>query len=217
MKLSTIKSAISLFFAALGLALCPLLAAQQVRPAIEPVGTATPTETLFAYRSSLNLRAELPFDSSGSDPSGTSHALLTIPYKVAIELTPVDPTSWARAAVGSILTFRVVRNTIVWKGLTYRSPYAYANAGDSIQAKVIRVRQGKTPTRQGKAAPHVKELLVGKSLKLELESSARRGPRFSAFAKNLLIWSVKGPVLAAVYLVEVPLLMIACSTSGCDL
>jgi hypothetical protein len=137
---------------------------------------------------------------------------------VPLKLTPVDPAAWANATIGSTLTFRVLNDVIVRGGVFNRSSsYADAYAGTLIEAKVTRVRQGKTRTRHGRAEPRVKEVMVGKSIKLELESAPRGGAQFSGTAKNLVVWSVKGPYMAVVFPPEYVLLAIFCSTTGCDL
>jgi hypothetical protein len=201
---------------ALCLVLCPLLAAQQVGQAEDPAGGVTPAETLFAYRSSMNILAELGFEPAHADSSGSLGGLSIIPFAVPLKLTPVDRAAWANATIGSTLTFRVVDDVIVRGGVGNRSSsYADAYAGSLIEAKVVRVRQGKIRTRHGRAEPRVKEVMVGKSIKLELESSPRGRARFSGMAKNLVVWFVKG-VEIVVLIPEYVLLGIACST-GCDL
>jgi hypothetical protein len=55
----------------------------------------------------------------------------------------------------------------------------------------------------------VKEVMVGKYIKLELESSPG-GHRFSEIAKNLVVWSVKGPYMVVVLPMECVVLLIAC-------
>lgn len=170
-----------LIASALCLVLSPLLRAQQAGPTEDPARGVTPAETLFAYRSSINLLAELGFDCAQAGPSGSQYGLSIIPFEVPLKLAPVDPAALAKATVGSTLTFRVLDNVIV-RGV------ADANAGTLIRAKVTRVRQHKTRTRRGRAEPRVKEVKVGKSLKLELDSSPRGGAQFSAIAKNLVVW-----------------------------
>jgi hypothetical protein len=199
---------------ALCLVLAPLLAAQQVGQAEDPARGVTPAETLFAYRSSMNLLAELGFEPAHADSSGSLYGLSIIPFEVALKLAPVDQAAWVNATIGSTLTFRVVNDVIV-RGVFNRSSYADAYAGDLIEAKVIRVRKGKVRTRYGRAEPRVKEVMVGKSIKLELESSPGGRARFNVIAKNLVGWSVKG-VTIVVLIPEYVLLGIACST-GCDL
>jgi hypothetical protein len=206
-----------LIASALCLVLAPLLAAQQVGQAEDPARGVTPAETLFAYRSSMNLLPELGFEPAHANSSESLRGLSIIPFVVALKLTPVDPAAWANATIGSTLTFRVVNDVIVRGGVFNRSSsYADAYAGDLIEAKVIRVRQGNIRTRQGRAEPRVKEVMVGKSIKLALESSPRRRARFSGMAKNLVVSSVKG-VTVIVLIPEYVLLGIACSTTGCDL
>jgi hypothetical protein len=169
----------------------------------------------------MNLPAELGFepahaDSFASLSSGSLYGLSIVPFEVPLKLIPVDPAAWANATIGSTLTFRVVNDVIVRRGVFNRSSYADAYAGTLIEAKVIRIREGKIRTRQGRAEPRVKEVMVGKSIKLELESSPGGGARFSGIAKNLVVWSVKGPYMVVVLPPEYALLLIACST-GCDL
>jgi hypothetical protein len=114
------------------------------------------------------------------------------------------------------LTFRVVNDVIVRGGVFNRSSsYADAYAGNLIEAKVIRVRQGKIRTRHGRAKRRVKEVMVGKSIKLELENSPG-GHRFNGIAKSMVVWSVKGPFEVVFLPFEWVAILIACST-GCDL
>lgn len=207
----TLRHAIRLFPSALCFALCPLLVAQQIGQFEDyPARGSTPAETLFAYRSSINLCAQMDL-CEDADPSG-SYSI--IPFEVPLKLTPVDPAAWANATVGSTLTFRIVDNVIV-KNVFNGSSYGYAYAGTLIEAKVIRMRQGRVRTRHGSAEPRVKEVMVGKSIKLELDSSPVNH-RFSGIAKNVVVWSVKGPYTVVVFPFEFVLLMIACSM-GCDL
>jgi hypothetical protein len=95
---------------------------------------------------------------------------------VPLKLTPVDPVAWTNATVGSTLTFLVVNDVIVRKGVFNRSSYADAYAGTLIKAKVVGVREGKSRTRHGRAEPRVKEVVLGKSIKLEFESSPEAAP-----------------------------------------
>jgi len=126
--------------------------------------------------------------------------------------------AWANATVGSTVTLRVVRNVIVRGGwFNRKSTYADAYAGALIVAKVTRVREGRLRTRRGTAEPRVKEILIDRTVKLELESSPRHGARFTLAAKNLVVWSVKGPFLAVVMPLEYTVLMIGCSITPCDL
>lgn len=203
------------------LVLCPLLVAQQAVPHEAPASVVTPAETFFAYRSSLNLGAELGFDPARVDSSysptyGSLYGFAIIPFEVPLKLTPVDPVAWTNATVGSTLTFLVVNDVIVRKGVFNRSSYADAYAGTLIKAKVVGVREGKSRTRHGRAEPRVKEVILGKSIKLELESSPGGRARFNLIAKNLAIWFVKVPYYTVVMVPEYALLMIACSR-GCDL
>ncbi|MGA2635792.1 MAG: hypothetical protein ABSF16_16270 [Terracidiphilus sp.] len=187
--------------------LAPLLAAQEVCQAENQVSRATPAETLFAYRSSMNRR----------DSSDSISLLSAVPFGRAVELTPVDPAAWANATVGSTLTFRVINEVDVRGRVFNRSSYyAYAYAGTLIQAKVIRVREGKLRTQHGIAEPRVKEVMMGKSTKLELESSPGGRARFSGIAKNLVVKPLEGVRTVGEDALLFPLLMIACST-GCDL
>jgi hypothetical protein len=167
----------------------------------------------------VNLLAELGFDRAQAGPSGSQYGLSIIPFEVPLKLTPVDAAAWANATVGSTLTLRVVDNVIVRGGVFNRkSSYADACAGDLIEAKVIRMREGKARTRHGRAEPRVKEVIAGKYIRLELDSSPE-GHRFSGIAKNLVVWSVKGPFEVVVFtgsIIEYPILVIACSR-GCDL
>lgn len=205
-----------LIASALCLVLCPLLVAQQVGQAEDPAHGVTPAETLFAYRSSIDLLAELGFDRAQAGPSGAQCGLSIIPFAVPLKLTPVDPAAWANATIGSTLTFRVANDVIVRGGVFNRSSsYADAYAGNLIEAKVIRVREGKVRSRHGKAEPRVKEVMVGNYIRLELENSPG-DHRFSGVAKNAGIWSVKGPFMVVFLPFEWVAVGIACST-GCDL
>jgi hypothetical protein len=195
---------------ALCLILCPLLAAQQVGQAEAKARGVTPAETLFAYRSSMNLLAEFGFGPAG--PSGSLYPLSIVPFAVPIKLTPVDPAAWANATLGSTLTFRVVKDVIERRGV---SSYADAYAGTLIEAKVIRVREGKIRSRHGRAKPRVKEVMVGKFIKLELENSPG-GHRFKGIAKSVVVRSVKGPFEVVFIPFQFVALGIACSI-GCDL
>jgi hypothetical protein len=62
----------------------------------------------------------------------------------------------------------------------------------------------------------VKEVMMGKSTKLELESSPGGRARFSGIAKNLVVKPLEGVRTVGEDALLFPLLMIACST-GCDL
>lgn len=68
--------------------LAPLLAAQQLGQGEGPVGAVAPAETLFAYRSSINLPAQLGFEPTHADSSGSLYGLAIVPFKVPITLTP---------------------------------------------------------------------------------------------------------------------------------
>ena len=211
----------NLLQSALCLCLAPLLVAQQAVPPEAPASGVTPAETFFAYRSSLNLGAELGFEPTGPDKSysptyGSLYGFATIPFEVPLKLTPVDPVAWTNATVGSTLTFRVVSDVNVRKGWVNRSTFADAYAGTLIKATVTGVREDKSRTRHGRAEPRVKEVVLGKSIKLELESPPGGRARFNVIAKNLAIWSVKVPYYTVVMVPEYVLLMIACSR-GCDL
>jgi hypothetical protein len=204
----------NLFLILTTMCLAPLLAAQQINQAEEPASAMAPAETLSAYRSSLNLGAALGFEPVDPDPSdrpnyGSLGGFAIIPFEVPLELTAVDPAAWANATVGSTLTFRVV-NAVIVRGM------ADAYAETLIKAKVVRIRQGKSLTRHGQAEPRVKEIVFGKSIKMELESSPGVRARFNVIAKNVAIWSVKVPYYAVVMVPEDLLLAIACSR-GCDL
>jgi len=50
-----------------------------------------------------------------------------------------------------------------------------------------------------------------------MESSPRRGGRFNRIAKNLVVWSVKGPFRVVVVPYEYIVLGIGCSLAPCDL
>ena len=109
----------------------------------------------------------------------------------------------ANPAVGSVLTFRAVKNATTRSG-------AYVYAGTLIYAKVIRIRQGKLRARNGRTEPRVKEVLVGKSTKLVLQSFPGGGAQFNGVAKNLVVW----PVHSVVTVVEDIYLVIGCSIAG---
>lgn len=202
-----------LIASALCLVLCPLLAAQQVGQAEDPARGVTSAETLFAYRSSIDLLAELGFDRAQDGSSGSQYGLSIIPFAVPLKLTPVDPAAWANATIGSNLTFRVVNDVV--RNASKRSSSADAYAGELIEAKVIRVREGKIRIRHGRTEPRVKEVMVGKYIRLELENSPG-GHRFSGIAKNVGVWSVKGPFMVVFLPFEWVAIGIACSI-GCDL
>lgn len=203
----------SLASAALCLILAPLLAAQQVGQAEDAAPGVMRATTLFAYRSSMN-RADFT-DSILESPGipGSLYGLSKVPFEVPVELTPVDPAAWTNATMDSTVTFRVVYDVIVWRG---RSSYADAYAGSLIEAKVIRMRAGKPRPRHGNAEPRVQEVLVGKSIRLELESSSGGRARFRGFARNLVVWPVRGISMVTLFPLEYVVLGIACSR-GCDL
>lgn len=199
----TVQSALCLF-------LSPLLVAQQTSQTDHPPSGVAPAETVFAYRTSM-----LPDESGNTaDESGSLYGLSIVPFEVPVELTPINPAAWANASKGSTLTFRVVRDVIVSGGVFNRkSFYADVNAGTLIEGKVIRLRRGKLRTRNGRTEPRVKEILVGKRIKLEVES-APVDRRFSAFARNLIIWPVKSVIAVGEYTYLVILCTIA---GGCEI
>jgi hypothetical protein len=206
------------FQSALCICLSPLLVAQQaalpVGQAEQPANRVTPAETLFAYRSSINLPEALGFEPAHAHSDDSPPGLSIVPFDTVIELTPVDPAAWANATIGSTITFRAVKEVIEKRGA---SSYADVYAGNLIEAKVVRMREGKIRTRQGRAEPRVKEVIVENYIKLELESSPG-GRRLSGIARNLFLWSVKGPCLLVLLPYEGVLIAIACSSrTGCDL
>lgn len=206
----TLRNASRLFSSALCFALCPLLAAQQAGRTEDPARVATAAETIFAYRSSIDLLAELGFDRAQTGKSGSQYGLSVLPFHVPLKLIPVDPAAWANASIGSTVIFRVTSDVVV------RGGYADAYAGDLVEAKVIRMREGKIRTRQRITEPRVKEVIVGKYIKLELDSSPE-GHQFRRFAKDLFVWSVKGPYMVLLLPIGYAALVIICSTTPCDL
>jgi hypothetical protein len=181
------------------LALCPLLTAQLTGQFEPPVYRITPGETVFAYRTSIR-----PDESTNrADDSGSLYGLSVVPFNLPVELTPVDPDAWENATTNSTLTFRVVHNVVHGGG-------ADAYAGTLIEGKVIRIREGKLRTRHGKPEPRVREILVGKRIKLELESSPADHARFSGIAKDVVIW----PVHFVASVGEYAYLVIGCTIAG---
>ncbi|MGA2906063.1 MAG: hypothetical protein ABSE36_00020 [Terracidiphilus sp.] len=206
-----------LFSSVLCTVVSPLLVAQQISHAEEPAPRTSPAEPLYAYRSSINLLAELGFDRAQANQFGSQYGLTVIPFEAPLKLAPADPAALADATVGTTLTFWILEDVTVRGGVFNRSSvYADAYGGQSIEAKVIRVRPDKARHRKGRNDPHVKEVLVGNYIKLELESSPRKHARSNAIAKNLAVWSVKGPYMVTVVPIEYALLIVACSI-GCDL
>jgi hypothetical protein len=192
---------------ALCLALCPLLAAQVTGQFERPAGGVTPGETLFAYRTSMR-----PDESTNcDDDSGSLYGLSVVPFNVPVELTPVDPAEWANATIGSTVTFRIVLDVIVGGGVFNRkSSYADADAGTLIEGKVIRIREGRQRKRKGRTEPRVKEILVGKRIKLELVSSPADHARFSGIAKDVVIWPVHCVIAVGTY----AYLIVGCTIAG---
>jgi hypothetical protein len=115
------------------------------------------------------------------------------------------------------VTFRVVRNVIVRGGVFNRSSY-YADAygGTLIEGKVIRIREGNLQTHDGRTEPRVKEVLVGKHIKLELESSPADHERFNGIAGNVVLWPVHAVGMVGESVLFMILFPIFCH-SGCDL
>lgn len=185
-----------LITSALCLILCPLLAAQQVDQAEARRNRVQTAEMVFAYRNSA--RADNSLSSANS--SGSPYELSTIPFQTPVALTPVDPAAWADATIGSTLTFRVV-NSVIVRGK------ADICAGTLIDAKVIRIRKGKLRARHGRTELRVKEVLVGKSIKLELESFPERPAGFVGTAKNLVVLPLQIILAFPVWII----LMIACN------
>lgn len=182
---------------------------QQTIQAQEPV-SVVPAQTLFAYRSSFGARLH---------DSLTGYSEL--PSDVPVELTPVDPSALAHASINSTVTFRIVNNVS-------DGHFGYGYTGTLIEAKVIRIREGKLRIRRGRIEPRVMEVAVAGlietspppapgSLKLRLESSPRS--RSSRVANQLIALPLTVPLKAihiAVLVPEFVLLMVACSM-GCDL
>jgi hypothetical protein len=123
--------------------LLSILAMQQTSQAEEPAIAPTPGQALFAYRSSL--RARLHDSLFGGS---------VLPSDLPVELAPVDPDALEHATVNSTLTFRVVHEVT-------DGHVGYAYAGRLIDAKVIRVREGKLRIRRGTTEPRVLELATG--------------------------------------------------------
>jgi hypothetical protein len=198
---------------ALCITLAPLLAAQQIGQSPEPACGSTPAASVFAYRTSLRSDESV----NRADDSGSLGGLSIVPFEVPVELTPVDPAAWANATLGSTVTFRVVRDVIQGGGVFNRkSFYADAYAGTLIEGKVIRLREGKLRTRNGKTEPRVREVLVGKRIKLELENSPRRHARISSLPRNLVVWPVHSVIAVGEGVLFMILFPIFCH-SGCDL
>jgi hypothetical protein len=197
---------------ALCLCLSPLLAAQQVGLAEDPARGVTPTETFFAYRTSINLPAALGFEPAHAGSDDSPPGLSIVPFDSVIELTPVDPAVWANATIGSTITFRAVYDVIERRR---ESSYADVYAGNLIEAKVVRMREGKIRTRNGRAEPRVKEVMVEKYIRLELESSPR-GRTLGGITKNLAVWPMKVICMVGETALLWVALLIFCRT-GCDL
>ena len=198
---------------ALCLALAPLLVAQQIGQFPEPTCGSRPAASVFAYRTSLRSDESV----NRVDDSGSLYGLSVVPFELPVELTPVDAAAWANATVGSTVTFRVVRDVIQRGGVFNRkSSYADAYAGTLIEGKVIRLREGTLRLRNGKTEPRVKEILVGKRIKLELESSPRRHARIDSLPRNLVVGPVDSVIAVGEGVLFVILLLIFCH-SGCDL
>lgn len=192
--------------------LSPLLAAQRNCPAEYSASAVAPDETLFAYRSSMRSDESV----NRADSSGSLYGLSVVPFNVAIELTPVDPAAWANATVNSTVTFRAVHDVIQTRGVFHKSSYADVYAGTLIEGKVTRIRVGKLRVRGGTTEPRVKEVLVGKRIKLELESSPAAHSRFGGIAKSLAVWPAHTVTAVGEGLLFVTLFPILCH-SGCDL
>jgi len=199
--------------AALCIALSPLLVAQQSGQAEESASRATPAGSVFAYRISM-----LPDESANrADDSGSLYGLSNVPFERAVELTPVDQSAWRNATMGATLRFRVVRNVVVTGGVfNRRSYYADAYAGTLIEGKVIGLRKGRLGTRNGRTEPRVKDILVGKRIKLEMEGCPSGRARFNGLAKGAVVWPVKGMITVGEGVLFMILFPILCH-SGCDL
>ena len=192
--------------------LAPLLAAQEVCQAENQVSRATPAETLFAYRISMRSDESV----NRADDSGSLYGLSVVPFDLPVELAPVDPAALANATVNSTLTFRVVRNVIVRRGVFNRSSYADAYGGTLIEGKVIQIREGMLRTRDGRTELRVKEVLVGKRIKLELQSSPGGPARCNGIARKVIVWPVQGTITVGESVLFMILFPIFCRT-GCDL
>lgn len=192
-------------------AMLSIVAAQPLSRAQEPADAGTTAQTVFAYRSSFwaRVNASLFWESD-------------LPSDVPVELAPVDPSALAHATVNSTITFRIVRDVIA-------GHETFASAGTLIEARVVRIRDGKLRAHHGRTEPRVMEVAVAGltesgpppdqgALKLTLEATPRN--RFGRTAKQLatvplkvIHWTVVIPVVIPV---EWVLLAIFCST-GCDL
>ena len=180
-----------------------ILGAEQTSQAEEPVSAGAPAQTLFAYRSSFGARLH-------DSLLGYS----ALPSDVPVELTPLDPSALAHAAINSTVTFRVVHNVIVGQ---------YAYGGNLVEAKVTWIREGKLRIRRGRMEPRVMEVtavgLIESSppeyLKLRLESSPRG--RSGRTAMKLVTFPLKVIGMVVITVPEYGLLGIACATAGCDL
>lgn len=202
-----------LFSSVLCMVLSPLLVAQQVCHADEPAPGTSPEESLFAYRSSMDVEDFTDGIFESRDSSDLQNSLPSVPFELPVELIPVDAEAWANATVGSTLTFRVVLHVIEEH---HHSKYADAYAGTFVEAKVIRMRESKSRAHRGVKEPRVQEILVGKSTKFDLEGSPRRHARLNSIPKNLIVWPPKVAFMAVFLPFEFVALGIACSM-GCDL
>ncbi|MGO8933587.1 MAG: hypothetical protein ACLPLZ_04400 [Terracidiphilus sp.] len=202
-----------LFSSVLCMVLSPLLVAQQVCHADEPAPGTSPEESLFAYRSSMDVEDFTDGIFESRDSSDLQNSLPSVPFELPVELIPVDAEAWANATVGSTLTFRVVLHVIEEH---HHSKYADAYAGTFVEAKVIRMRESKSRAHRGVKEPRVQEILVGKSTKFDLEGSPRRHARLNSIPKSLIVWPPKVAFMAVFLPFEFVALGIACSM-GCDL
>lgn len=202
-----------LFASVLCIVLSPLLVAQQICQVEEPALETAPAETLYAYRSSMNIGDFTDGIFEPRDSSDPQNSLPSVPFDLQVELIPVDPEAWANATVGSTLTFMVALDVLEEH---HHSKSADAYGGTTIDAKVIRLRESKSRARHAIKEPRVQEILVGTSTRFVLEGSPRRHARLNSIPKNMIIWPPKVAFLVVFLPFEYVALGIACSM-GCDL
>jgi hypothetical protein len=187
--------------------LCALMAAvfaaQQTGMAEEPVSAGTQAQTVFAYQSSAGARAhEALFGPS------------LLPVDLPVELVPVDPSALEHATLNSTVTFRIVRDVAG----------GYGSGGTLIEAKVIRIREGKLRVRRGILEPRVVEVTVPGLmesspppgfLKLRLESSQRSSS--SRGAMKLVTFPMTAIRIFVVIPAEWVYLVVLCGITRCEI
>ena len=125
-----------LFASVLCIVLSPLLAAQQICQVEEPALETAPAETLYAYRSSINLLAELGYNRAQTGEFGSQYGLSIIPFEVPLKLVPADPAALAHATVGTTLTFWILKDVTVRGGISTESrPMQMPMAGNRLKPK----------------------------------------------------------------------------------